>query len=154
LFRGLKAFVHDFIWDEDSFNQLIFSDKSTFNITHHVFDNPYWPVAFKLFLHDELLITMFGKNAIQHSPKGSYPRYFQHAFERGLLSPGRQSNYFLHHVFLGYYRNEKTSLPPYLSSPYENQKDITLVHKTLDQIDFLSDYGFIQLSISLNKGSG
>lgn len=146
LFRGLKGFVYDFILEKDSFNQLICSDKSTFDVQHYVFDNPYWPVAFKLFLHDELLTAMFGKNAIQHSPKGSYPRYFQHAFERGLLSPGRESNYFLHHVFLGYYLNETKSLPPYLGHEHEHHKDITFLHKTLDQIDSLSNYDFIQLS--------
>jgi S-adenosylmethionine-diacylglycerol 3-amino-3-carboxypropyl transferase len=64
----------------------------------------YWPVAFELFFSDALLHAMFGREATQHAEPGSYPRYFQRAFERGLDRPDAATNPFLQHVFEGRYR--------------------------------------------------
>lgn len=68
--------------------------------------HPYWPTAFALAFADPLLLTMFGPAAIQHAAPGSYPGYFQRAFERGLAAEGAARNPFLQHVFLGRYRAE------------------------------------------------
>lgn len=77
---------------------------------HHLperwFANPYWPVAFTLAFHDDLLVTMFGPDAVQHAEPGSYPSYFQGVFERGLRARGARQNPFLQHVFLQHYRTE------------------------------------------------
>jgi S-adenosylmethionine-diacylglycerol 3-amino-3-carboxypropyl transferase len=61
----------------------------------------YWPVAFDIFFSDSLLHAMFGKEATQHAESGSYPRYFQRAFERGLDREDAKTNPFLEHVFRG-----------------------------------------------------
>lgn len=63
----------------------------------------YWPVAFSLCFHDALLHAMFGAAATQHAEPGSYPGYFQRAFERGLARNDGPRNPFLAHVLLGAY---------------------------------------------------
>ena len=74
--------------------------------------HPYWPTAFALAFADPLLRTMFGPAALQHAEPGSYPGYFQAAFERGLAAPEAHHNPFLQHVLLGRYRAEDA--PAYL----------------------------------------
>lgn len=63
----------------------------------------YWPVAFEVFFSDPLLHAMFGREATQHAEPGSYPRYFQRVFERGLDRADAAVNPFLQHVFKGGY---------------------------------------------------
>ena len=46
---------------------------------------------------------MFGPAATQHAEPGSYPPYFQRAFERGLRRADGPRNPFLAHVLLGAY---------------------------------------------------
>jgi len=65
--------------------------------------SPYWAPLFVSIFHGDLLRAMFGPAATQHAAPGSYPGYFQRAFERGLRRPGAARNPFLQHVLLGRY---------------------------------------------------
>lgn len=149
LFKGLREFIYDFILDHNQMREL-FSDGKTKLAQSLLFEHRYWSVAFSLFFSDTILETMFGKAAIQHAPRGSYPRYFQQVFERGFNLPDAQHNYFLHHVFLGYYINEPHSLPHYLINPSKLNVNSNLnIHfklGTIESMDDLSGFNLIQLS--------
>lgn len=67
------------------------------------FASPYWPSVFHTAFNDPLLIAMFGPDAVQHAPPGSYPVYFQGVFERGLVRADGPTNPFLQHILLGRY---------------------------------------------------
>lgn len=139
LFRSWRKFFNEFILNEkDTFNVFRNNDRSLIN---QIIRAPYWPVSFDLHFHDEFLRTMFGEAAIQHAPKGSYPRYFQRAFEKDLLQDNFQENPFLQHLFLGEY----LKLPEYLGKT-TNLKNIELHTGTLFNVPQLSRYDMIQLS--------
>jgi S-adenosylmethionine-diacylglycerol 3-amino-3-carboxypropyl transferase len=119
LFRNLRLFLEEMVapleaW-EAFFERGSEKNASTSPFLTEVFAHPYWPVAFQLFFSDSLLKTMFGPAAIQNALSGSYPSYFQKAFERGLQRNDPPHNYFLHHVFLGRY--QRNALPDYLRNP-------------------------------------
>lgn len=63
----------------------------------------YWPALFTSTFADPMLHAMFGPAATQHAAAGSYPGYFQRAFERGLGRDDASANYFLRHVLIGDY---------------------------------------------------
>ena len=88
---------------------------------------------------------MFGPDATQHAEAGSYPRYFQTLFEKGLTSAEAFDNYFLHHVFLGYYLQRPASLPYYLLAPPADYR-FQMVEGTLDQVPELQSFDLISLS--------
>lgn len=67
------------------------------------FESVYWPAVFDIAFADGLLVAMFGEAAIQNAKPGSYPRYFQGVFERGLCRQDAARNPFLQHVLLGRY---------------------------------------------------
>ena len=101
--------------------------------------------AFERFFSDPLLRSMFGPAATQHARPGSYPAYFQRAFEDGLTREGAVDNPFLHHVFLGHYLDREGCLPPFLAAPVPELR-ITFREGCIDaQLD-LSGYGFVDLS--------
>jgi S-adenosylmethionine-diacylglycerol 3-amino-3-carboxypropyl transferase len=88
---------------------------------------------------------MFGQEAIQHAPKNSYPRYFQDLLEDGLKRADATKNYFLHHIFLGYYFDRRECLPPYLANPnFEFQSE--LINGYLSNIKEIESYDYIMLS--------
>jgi S-adenosylmethionine:diacylglycerol 3-amino-3-carboxypropyl transferase len=143
LFRGLREFIFDFILDKPRMEALFFENhlKDYSLLTEH----RYWPIAFSLYFSNALLKTMFGEAAIQHAPRDSYPRYFQTVFEKGLKKSNGFKNYFLHHVFLGYYQDHPESLPVYLRSPQKIDK-INFIHGPIEAVNDLRDYALIQLS--------
>lgn len=102
----------------------------------------YWPVAFSLAFHDALLEAMFGPAATQHAERGSYPGYFQRAFERGLLRDDGPANPFLAHVLLGTYLPEHA--PDYLRAG--RVLDVEFVHGELPQVPELGRYNLVSLS--------
>jgi S-adenosylmethionine-diacylglycerol 3-amino-3-carboxypropyl transferase len=93
-------------------------------------DHPYWPVAFDLAFSDSLLHAMFGPDATQHAPPGSYPAYFRARLERGLSDPSRHENRFLHHILFGHYL-------PHAPPPFLGLRDprMTLVAGRLEDVD-------------------
>ncbi len=118
LFRSFRLFINEFIASEDEMIGA-FQNNST-NFWREVFTNRYWTTAFDLFFSDSLLTAMFTTAAIQHAPANSYPRYFQNVLEKGLTRNDATTNYFLHHIFLGFYFNQPDALPFYLNCLPEN----------------------------------
>ncbi len=121
LFRVLRRFVDEFVTPLD-------------------FQNPYWPAAFHTTFNDAFLHAMFGPAATQHAAPGSYPGYFQRAFERGLGREG--SNPFLDHVFRGMYR--RAALPPYITAV--ERAPLTLVEGSLLDVPHLERFDLFSLS--------
>jgi S-adenosylmethionine-diacylglycerol 3-amino-3-carboxypropyl transferase len=140
LFRSFRLFVEEMVAAPEEWERLL-QDASL--PADPMFAHKYWPVAFELFFHDRLLVAMFGPGAIQHAVPGSYPRYFQHVFERGLRRADRVQNYFLHHILLGRYLPH--ALPAFLrESPVST--GIRLVRDTIERAPDFSGYDLISLS--------
>src|SRR5262245_42784271 len=140
LFRGLRQFLQEMVADLEEWEQII---KMPGLPVDRLFTHKYWTVAFDLFFHDKLLVAMFGPDAIQHASPGSYPRYFQAAFEAGLRRTDRSQNYFLHHVLLGRYLPE--ALPVFIRSE-PRSVDVQFVEGTLENAPHFSRYNLISLS--------
>ena len=145
LFRGLREFIFDLVADESEIRALFEQKDRLANVSELLFSSKYWQVAFDLYFSDSLLNAMFGPDATQHAEPGSYPRYFQALFEKGLTSTAAFDNYFLHHVFLGYYLQRPESLPYYLLSPPTDYR-FQMIEGTLDQVPDLQRFDLISLS--------
>ena len=145
LFRGLREFIFDLVADEVEIRRLFEEKDRLSEVSELLFSSKYWSVAFDLYFSDSLLNAMFGPDATQHAEAGSYPRYFQTLFERGLTSAAAFDNYFLHHVFLGYYLQRPTSLPYYLLAPSTDYR-FQMVEGTLDRVPELQRFDLISLS--------
>ena len=145
LFRGLREFIFDLVADEAEIRRLFEKEGQLANVAEVLFSSRYWSVAFDLYFSDSLLNAMFGPDATQHAEPGSYPRYFQTLFERGLTSAKAFDNYFLHHVFLGYYLQRPASLPYYLLAP-STAYHFQMIEGTLDQVPELRRFDLISLS--------
>ncbi len=145
LFRGLREFIFDLVADETKIRSLFEGKDRLAGVSEILFSSKYWQVAFDLYFSDSLLNAMFGPDATQHAEPGSYPRYFQQLFEKGLTSAAAFDNYFLHHVFLGYYLQRPASLPYYLLSPPTGHH-FEIVEGTLDQVPELQRFDLISLS--------
>ena len=145
LFRGLREFIFDLVADESEIRGLFEEEGRLGDVSEMLFSNKYWQVAFDLYFSDSLLNAMFGPAATQHAAPGSYPRYFRNLFEKGLTSAAAFDNYFLHHVFLGYYLQRPTSLPYYLLAPPTDYR-FQMVEGTLEQVPELRRFDLISLS--------
>ncbi|MDE0468271.1 MAG: DUF3419 family protein [Candidatus Poribacteria bacterium] len=145
LFRGLRAFIFDLVADEAEIRRLFEEKDRLAEVSELLFSSKYWSVAFDLYFSDSLLNAMFGPDATQHAEAGSYPRYFQTLFEKGLTSTAAFDNYFLHHVFLGYYLQRPASLPYYLLAPSMDYR-FQMIEGTLDQVPELQRFDLISLS--------
>ena len=145
LFRGLREFIFDLVADEAKIRSLFEEEGRLADVSEIIFSNNYWRVAFDMYFSDSLLNAMFGPNATQHAETGSYPRYFQTLFEKGLMATTAFDNYFLHHVLLGYYLQRPASLPYYLSSP-PTDCHFQMIEGTLDQVQELQHFDLISLS--------
>jgi S-adenosylmethionine-diacylglycerol 3-amino-3-carboxypropyl transferase len=88
---------------------------------------------------------MFGPSAIQHAPAESYPQYFRAVLERGLLRRDRKGNYFLYHIFLGYYPKQKKSWPLYLQRPPRDM-NLSFFEGTAQEFADYSPFDFVGLS--------
>ncbi len=145
LFRGLREFIFDLVADESEIRALFEEKDRLANVSELLFSSQYWQVAFDLYFSDSLLNAMFGPDATQHAEPGSYPRYFQRLFEKGLTSAAAFDNYFLHHVFLGYYLQRPASLPYYLLSP-PTDYCFQMIEGTLDRVPDLQRFDIVSLS--------
>ena len=145
LFRGLREFIFDLVADEAEIRALFEEEDRLARVSEILFSSKYWSVAFDLYFSDSLLNAMFGPDATQHAEAGSYPRYFQTLFEKGLTSAGAFDNYFLHHVFLGYYLQRSASLPYYLLAPPTDYR-FQMVEGTLDAVPELQRFDLISVS--------
>jgi len=144
LFRGLRNFIFDLVAPKEELLEL-FSGKNRLETFEHIRSNKFWPVAFDLFFSDSILRAMFTDAAVQHVEKGSYPRYFRNVLEAGLKSQDAVNNYFLHHIFLGHYLEDKEKLPLYLISD-NIDFPIKYILGDLSLVENISNYDFISLS--------
>jgi S-adenosylmethionine-diacylglycerol 3-amino-3-carboxypropyl transferase len=108
----------------------------------------YWAAAFHACFSEELLKTTMGPRLLRHAEAGSFPLYFQKAFERGLRRDAAPENPFLQHVFLGGYR--RGCEPHYVRAGArlggEIGRRIRLVHGTLASVEDLESYDVVSLS--------
>ncbi len=145
LFRGFRLFLYEFVTEHKEVQDFFNGDIAQDNYLAKLRLNPYWTVAFDMFFSDVLLNTMFGPEVTQHAEKNSYPIYFRKAFETGITREDYMNNYFLHHVFLGYYLERHEALPQYLQSPPSNT-NFKFINNTLEQVDSFAGYDLIDLS--------
>jgi S-adenosylmethionine-diacylglycerol 3-amino-3-carboxypropyl transferase len=138
LFRGWRALIDDLVLPAGG-RQALLKGR---NDRGDLLSNRYWPVAFDMFFGDALLEAMFGPEATQHAPRGSYPAYFRRVIEAGIQSADSSKNWFLHQVILGHYIEDE--LPPYLRQPGTARFD--LVHAPMAQAPPFARFDLIQLS--------
>jgi len=141
LFRSFKNFILEFITTEEEIHNIMLGKVSPNNLL----SNKYWNLAFDLYFSDPMLLTMFGPDAIQHADPGSYPRYFQKVFEKGLSSPNITENYFMHHIFCGSYIDRKNAIPYYLEKKPENM-EFDFIQDSLLNIEDVNKYDLVSLS--------
>jgi len=151
LFRSFRNFIFEFICPLEQLERIFTTSDilEAASLKEKIFQNKYWPVAFDLFFSDSMLITMFGKDATQHAKPGSYPRYFQQQLDKGLNRDDFQTNYFLHHIFLGYYLDRLDSLPLYLEKAkrFSNEvPDFTMLNSDLLSIKNIKNFQLVDLS--------
>lgn len=145
LFRSFRLFIYEFVLSKNNVKKIfVEGKKQTSDLLLRLMTNKYWPVAFDLYFSNSMLITMFGKDAIQHAIPHSYPSYFRKAVELGFKLSDFQKNYFLQHIFLGYYLKEDSVWPYYLSHR-DIKNDFHYINDNLLNID-ISHYDFIGLS--------
>ena len=135
----------DFAADGQDFKAIFYDTSDRELAVNQLLGNKYWPVAFELFFSDVLLVTLFGPSAIQHAEKGSYPNYFRKVLEQGLRDSKAPTNYFLHHIFLGYYLDSPSALPYYLQKAPQS---FNLIYHLggIGTVPNLADYGVLSLS--------
>ncbi len=119
LFRVLRTFVSELVAlpgdVERYFADAEAGDGVSARLAAEWVASRYWAAAFEAVFNETFLNAMFGPDATQHAGRGSYPRYFQSVFTRGLLVPLGPKNPFLAHVLLGRYTAH--ALPDYLCVP-------------------------------------
>ena len=145
LFRTLRRFVQEMVAPGEQIAR--YFDASTAQQERRALvktwqASRYWPVAFSLAFHDALLRAMFGPAATQHAEPGSYPGYFQRAFERGLLRDDGPGNPFLAHVLLGQYLPDHAPDYAHAARPLA----VELVHGELPSVPDLARFDVVSLS--------
>ncbi len=145
LFRMLRAFLEEFVAPRAEI-EAVFGTGTDSPSRGATVDrwtsSPYWPAAFATCFNEALLHAMFGPAATQHAAPGSYPGYFQRAFERGLRRADAARNPFLQHVFLGRY--EGGAEPRYLHAG--RLLEPLLIHGSLPDVPDLGRYSLYSLS--------
>jgi len=152
LFKGLRNFIYDFVISQNELS-ILFSDEAINkeDFLKALFNHKYWKVAFETYFSDTLLVAMFGKDAIQHAPKNSYPSYFQKMIEKGLKRDDFKNNYFLTHILFGKYTINR---PLYLKNIPKNMSfnfhlgfihDIKNINE-FDMIDLSNIFDWMNLS--------
>jgi S-adenosylmethionine-diacylglycerol 3-amino-3-carboxypropyl transferase len=109
LFRGLRDFLRAFVAPDAELRERLATGS-----WDDLFSGKWWRAAFDVWFADPLLETMFGRDATQHAPPGSYPDHFRRVLEAGLHRPDARRNYFLHHILFGSYLPEESAWPRYL----------------------------------------
>ena len=145
LFRLLRSTVTELIVPAPQLERLFGPgrpDGERASLRELLFRSPYWPAVFTTAFNDGLLHAMFGPAATQHATPGSYPGYFQAAFERGLRAPDAARNPFLQHVFLGRYR--APDAPDYVAAGRELPVETVL--GSLPEVPALERFQLFNLS--------
>ena len=141
LFRGLRAFLHEFVASEATW---VAACRGQAGVLNEVRLHPWWPTAFELFFSDAMLERTFGSAAIQHAEPGSYPGYFRRMIERGMQHATTTGNPFLDHVLLGWYR--PGNLPSFLGAASPPKHNFRYVQGSLQSLDHLGEFDLVHLS--------
>lgn len=146
LFRCMRDLWRALILRGEELEHMFDSEKRLMAATETLLTHRYWPVSFDLFFSDEMLTTMFGAQAVQHAPKGSYPNYFRGMIEKGLKSPGALENPFLHHAMLGHYlETKRDAWPLYLQRP-PREFQAEMLNCAIEDVPSFASYDFVNLS--------
>lgn len=145
LFRGLRAFIQEFVLPASELEDLLTDPVRLRQAPERLFSHRYWKTAFDLYFADSLLNTMFGSEATRYAEPGSYPAYFRGVFENGLIRPGAEENYFLHHAFLGRYIDKPGCLPLYLARRPHPARFETIAGR-IEAVDDFGRFDLIALS--------
>ena len=139
LFRLLRGGIEEFVAPSAEIARYFSGERA---LARDWIRARYWPAVFATVFNDALLHAMFGPDATQHAAPGSYPGYFQRAFERGLLGDDGPRNPFLQHVLLGQYL--PPDAPPYVHATQIPPIDI--IEGSLAQVADLSRFDLFSLS--------
>ncbi|MDX2013177.1 MAG: DUF3419 domain-containing protein [Myxococcaceae bacterium] len=140
LFRVLRAALVELVTGDADLERFFVEPASRPGLLSAWSRSPYWPVCFEAAFTEGLLHAMFGPDATRHAPRGSYPAYFQRAFERGLGRGGAGENPYLQHVLLQRYRTP----PAFLTSGA--RLDVSWHLGTLTDVPALERFGVVSLS--------
>lgn len=115
VFAFWRGFLEKFVVPRDEIQKVFEGDRA---MAEEVLGADLWPVAFDLAFHQRLLLGLFGPDAIQHAPPGSYPRYFQARFDWALRQPDAKDNPYLSHALRGRYGalDREEALPDFLGA--------------------------------------
>lgn len=143
LFRTLRAFLEEFIAPRAEIEAFFDAGAGLrAELVGRWTASPYWSAAFATCFNEPLLHAMFTRAATQHASPGSYPGYFQRAFERGLRRDDAAKNPFLQHVFLGRYR--EADAPDYVRAGRELRP--ALIQGSLGDVKDLGRFDVVSLS--------
>ncbi|MCU0700672.1 MAG: DUF3419 domain-containing protein [Myxococcaceae bacterium] len=140
LFRVLRAALVELVTGEADLERFFVDPSSRPGLLSAWTRSPYWPACFEVAFTEGLLLAMFGPDATRHAPRGSYPAYFQRAFERGLRRGDAGENPYLQHVLLQRYRTP----PAFLTSGA--RLDVAWHLGTLTDVPALERFGVVSLS--------
>lgn len=143
LFRLLRDSLDRFVIPADERQSRLQTPGSNWD---DVFGHRYWLAAFASVFHEDLLVAMFGPDAVQHAERGSYPRYFCSRIQRGLQADDRHQNPWLHHVLLGQYLPDAACWPPFLQAKHEDFTAFRTHECPLLDLPSFEDFDFVQLS--------
>ena len=132
LFRGLREFIFEFVVPYGEMRHLFEEENIAEASKERIFSNKYWPVGFEMYFCDDFLRAMFTEKAIQHAPKGSYPKHFKSVLEGGFQRTDARTNYFLHHIFLGHYLANDAALPEVFSVQISRRRPSKFGRRTPD----------------------
>jgi S-adenosylmethionine-diacylglycerol 3-amino-3-carboxypropyl transferase len=142
LFRQFREFLFEFVMPEEDWRRALSGASKA--VWRQVFAHAYWPVAFELFFSDAMLRAMFGKAAIQHAPRGSYPQHFRRCLEAGLGRGDSRTNAFLWHIFVGEY--PKRGGPAYLRAAAPARARLKFFEGLAQDYKKFSGHDFVGLS--------
>jgi len=145
LFRVLKAALDEFVIsgaDLSAYFDAATPDERRAAMVAAWTGSRYWSAPFAVAFNDPLLHAMFGREATQHAEPGSYPRYFERVFARGLERPDGWRNPFLQHVLRGAYRAEDA--PAYVNA--RRVPALELIHGSLPDVKELDRFQVYSLS--------
>lgn len=141
LFRVLRFAWQQFVAPGDELETFFAADDAT---RARLFSkwraSASWPAIFEVAFAEGLLHAMFGPDATRHAVRGSYPSYFQRAFERGLGRSDAASNPWLQHVLVQRY------LTPAAFLLSHRRLDVTWHLGSLGDVSSLERFGVVSLS--------
>ncbi len=140
LFRVLRGALTEFVMPAADLEAFFAEPARAAALRSAWTASPYWPAAFEVAFAEGLLHAMFGPDATRHAARGSYPGYFQRAFERGLARDDAARNPYLQHVLLQRYLHP----PPFLLAA--KALDVTWQQGSLLEVPRLEAFEVVSLS--------